>query len=132
MTSKRLSQLYYLKREIRQLRDRLHFLRAKAENITSNISPARGGGGSFDKTSHIITAIIDLERLIEQEEEQCIVEQKEIETYIATIPDSLTRAIFRARHIDCYTWRRVAVEVGGGNTAETVRKIHDRYLLKNI
>lgn len=44
MTSKRLSQLYYLKREIRQLRERMRFLRAKAENITSNISPARDYG----------------------------------------------------------------------------------------
>ena len=48
--------------------------------------------------------------------------------YIAKIDDALTRRIFELRYIDRYSWMQVAMRLGGGNTAEAVRKRHNRYL----
>ena len=61
--------------------------------------------------------------------------QKErIEAFIDGIPDSVTRRIFRMRHIDGNyrpAWTKIARKIGGGNTSDGVRMRHDRYL-KNI
>ena len=48
--------------------------------------------------------------------------------YIAKIADALTQRIFELRYIDRYSWMQVAMRLGGGNTAEAVRKRHNRYL----
>lgn len=132
MTRKRLSQLYCLKKEIRRLTERLACLRAKAERATTNISSLNKGYGNADKVGDVVCVIADLERLIESEKAKCVEEQYNIEKYIDTIPDSLIREIFRLRHVYCYSWQRVAMEVGGYNTADSVRKLHDRYLFKKM
>ena len=130
MTSKELSQLYYLKREIRRQEERLYLLRTKAEKITSSISAARGGGIGADRIAYMVAAITGLEQLIQENRVKCIIERQRIEKYISSIDNSMIREIFRLRHIDCLTWHRVAIEIGGGNTADGVRMIHDRYLAK--
>lgn len=48
--------------------------------------------------------------------------------YIARIDDALTRRIFELRYIDGCSWVQVARRIGGGNTAESVRKRHNRYI----
>ena len=53
-----------------------------------------------------------------------------LRNYIANIDDALTRRIFELRYINQYSWEQVARKVGGGNTAEAVRKRHNRYLQK--
>lgn len=52
----------------------------------------------------------------------------ELEMYIGNIPDSFTRRIFRMRFIDGFTWTRVAIEVGGNQTGDSIRKICKRFL----
>jgi hypothetical protein len=51
--------------------------------------------------------------------------------YISTIKDTLTRQIFFERCIKGKSWAAVAVAVGGGNTADGVRKIFDRQVEKS-
>lgn len=48
--------------------------------------------------------------------------------YIAKIDDALTRRIFELRYIDGCSCVQVARRIGGGNTAESVRKRHNRYI----
>lgn len=55
-------------------------------------------------------------------------ELKRLLSYIAKIDDALTRQIFTLRYIEQLSWRQVAQRVGGGNTLESVRKRHTRYL----
>lgn len=47
--------------------------------------------------------------------------------YIDAIDDSLIRQIITLRHVCGLTWCKVAARVGGDNTAESVRKMHDRF-----
>ena len=53
-----------------------------------------------------------------------------LRNYIANIDDALTRRVFELRYIKQYSWEQVARKVDGGNTAEAVRKRHNRYLQK--
>lgn len=54
--------------------------------------------------------------------------KQEIESFIDSIEDSLTRRIFRLRFIEGKNWREVSANIGGGNSEEAVRKRVCRYL----
>lgn len=59
------------------------------------------------------------------------IELEYLRNYIASIDDALTRRIFELRYINQYSWDQVARKVGGGNTAEAVRKRHNRYIRRH-
>lgn len=54
----------------------------------------------------------------------------EIESFVESIPDSITRRIFRYKYYNGMSWQKIAFCVGGGNSADGVRMIHNRYLQK--
>ncbi len=59
----------------------------------------------------------------------------EIEDFINNIGDMVTRRIFKLMYIKGDrrpSWSRVAYLVGGGNTPDSVRKIHSRFLKKSL
>ena len=49
-------------------------------------------------------------------------------TYISNIDDSLIRQIISLRYVNGLTWDQVAAHIGGNNTADSVRMMHDRFL----
>ena len=57
-----------------------------------------------------------------------IYKKKEIYDYIATIDDSLMRQIIMYRCLSLCTWEEVAIYVGGGNSADSVRKLFVRFV----
>lgn len=59
------------------------------------------------------------------------IELEYLRNYIASIDDALTRRIFELRYVDRCSWDQVARKVGGGNTAEAVRKRHNRYIRRH-
>lgn len=48
--------------------------------------------------------------------------------FISDIPDSLLRMVVYHRCISCMTWRRIAFEVGGFNTPDSVRMMFARFM----
>ena len=56
---------------------------------------------------------------------------KETNEYTNNIDDSLIRQIISLKYVDGLTWEQVAASIGGGNTADGVRMIHNRFLGKN-
>ena len=54
-----------------------------------------------------------------------------IERYIARITDLLIKRIMEKRVLKHKSWRTVAVELGGGNTIDSVKKMYYRYISDN-
>lgn len=134
MTLKELSQLYYLKREIEADQVRLDQLKREREREEERLDQMRAtcdgmGGMKMDGMPHAAggvhsgveesvlriadqeerirvkrAAILRLESMISQRQTLTFMECARLEDYIATIPDSMTRQIFRARFIDGLTW----------------------------
>ena len=128
MTLRELSQLYYIKRELRQDAERLHTLRYRASSPSRpNLSGVHGGGGG-NRVEKYAVLIVTLEEKMTKKRAQLLKEQLHLESFIAAIPDSLTRQIFTLRFIECRSWQSVAVRVGGNNTAESVKMRCYRYL----
>ena len=131
MTTKELSQLFYIRREIEQDIDRLSRLRAR---ISSPRSPQYGDmpkNHFHENTLETYMAeIVELENAIKDKITRSIKEQYRLEKYIAEIPDSLTRQIFRLRFVNGLPWIQIAISVGGGNTEDGVRQRVYRHIKK--
>lgn len=132
MTLKELSQLYYLNREIERDKQRLDDLKSRSRSLPgSNLSGMpRGGAIDGSNIDRYIAEIVDLEAIISAKITQCMHERNRLERYIADIPDSLTRMVFTLRFINGLTWVQVAMHIGGGNTADSVRMACNRYISK--
>lgn len=130
MTIKELSQLYHLRREVEMDRQRLAALEERALPGAQRLSGLPGSGNVQDKLATYAVEIADLRAVIEQKLKRCLAEQQRLEAYIAGIEDSFLRQIFTCRFVEGMSWRQVADKVGGKNTADGVRKLSKRFLLK--
>lgn len=68
--------------------------------------------------------------LVELKVRQLVIEYNRLSRYIASVGDSLTRQILALRYIDGLSWLQVANRIGGGNTADSVKKQCYRFLEK--
>ena len=129
MTKSDLEQIYYLNRELKMWETELERVRCKSL-VGSPLPGNSHGSGVSDKVADRAERIIELEnRIIAKRDEIQRLRDEAVE-YIYSIPDSLTRQIIYYRCVSLMSWRRVAYEVGGYNTPESVRKIYDRFFEK--
>ena len=127
MTKSDLEQIYYLNRELKMWETELERVRCKSL-VGSPLPSNSHGSGVSDKVADRAERIIELEnRIIAKRDEIQRLRDEAVE-YIYGIPDSLTRQIIYYRCVSLMSWRRVAYEVGGYNTAESVRQIYSRFM----
>ena len=127
-----LNDLRFLPWHIRQLSRRIAEIESRAlpQSPKTDGMP-RGGntdGNTIERTVETAEKQIQaLETLkVDYEQRRASTEMK-----IYAISNEYVKTILIARFINNYTWRRVAREIGGGNTAEGVRKACMRYLVNN-
>lgn len=128
MTIRDLSQLYYLRKEIAHDEERLGRLRAQMGSVSSPLCGAGTSGEKVSRTERIVVELVDLEKSIDKKIQQMYCEKIRIERYISTVEDSRIRLILKLRFVEGVSWAKTAVKVGGGNTADSVRKACFRYL----
>ncbi len=127
MTKAELEQIYYLNRELKLWETELERVRCKSL-VGSPLPGNSHGSGVSDKVADRAERIIELEnRIIAKRDEIQRLRDEAVE-YIYSIPDSLTRQIIYYRCVSLMSWRKVAYEVGGYNTAESVRQIYSRFM----
>lgn len=130
MTEKQLNQIFYLSKEKEMWEDKLKSLTEVKAMGYENSGAGRGTGISSpvvqlaeqrEKIRDIISAKLAEISFVE----------REILEYINSIDDSVIRQIMIYRHIELKSWVQVANAIGGKNTADSVRKIHERFLHKS-
>ena len=127
MTRQELNQLYYLKKDIKYTKNKIQELEDRATKITANLSLASVKGGANSKDA-IYAQLIDLKNCLEKKVKEREDLRLDLLKYIESIEDAQIRYIFKYRYINHYSWRKIAFKIGGGNTADSVRKRHERYL----
>lgn len=129
MTKQQLEQIYYTARELNMWERELE--RLKARSPVSSPQPHNGtSGGTSDPTAQKAERVISLEDKIQKLKEKLQAERDEAVRFVMTIPDSITRMIVYYRCVGLMSWRKVAYEIGGGNTEESVRKVYERFCAK--
>lgn len=131
MTKKELSQLYYLKKEIKEQQRRIAELEAAATKCTANISGMPSGRGISDKVGQYAAQIADLKAILDLNIKKCFYELNQIDRYIQSVEDPLIRQIMMYRFENHMSWRQIERAIGGNNNAESLRKRLFRYLRKN-
>lgn len=132
MNKNQLRQLRHFKSEIRLLKQQIDNL--ESEIVTDRVRGSDVEHPYIEKTYIIRGLAYDrrkikrLKEKLQRRVDDLIDLVVEINEYIETIDDSLLRQIITLRHVNGLTWDQVAASIGGGNTADGVRMIHDRYL----
>ena len=129
MTSKQLDQVFNLTREKRELEKML----LEIPDITAVRYDSIGvsNSGISSPVQKIAEQREKIRELISMKLAEISVAEREILEYIFSINDSQIRRIMRLRHIELKSWLQVANIIGGNNTADSVRKMHDRFLQGN-
>ena len=126
MTSKQLDQVFNLTREKKELEKML----LEIPDITAVRYDSIGvsNSGISSPVQKIAEQREKIRELISMKLAEISVAEREILEYIFSINDSQIRRIMRLRHIELKSWLQVANIIGGNNTADSVRMMHDRYL----
>ena len=129
MTSKQLDQVFNLTREKKELEKML----LEIPDITAVRYDSIGvsNSGISSPVQKIAEQREKIRELISMKLAEISVAEREILEYIFSINDSHIRRIMRLRHIELKSWVQVANAIGGNNTADSVRKMHDRFLQDN-
>ncbi len=128
MTKKELSQLYCLKREIKEQQKRIKELEAAATSCSSKIDGLPSGTGISDKIGKYAVQIADLKSLLDLNLKKCFYELNRLNHYIQSVEDSQMRMILTLRYINGLTWRQIAKSLGVIGDGSTERKKLNRFL----
>ena len=128
MTKKELSQLYYLRKEIKEQQKRLSELEALATNCTAKITGLPNGNGVSDKIANYATEIADLKSLLDLNLKKCFYELNRLDRFISSVNDSEMRIILTLRYSQGLSWQQIAQNMGALGDGSTERKKHNRFL----
>lgn len=130
MTKRELEQVYYLRKELKMWQGRLSELEADIA-----LSPKIIDGMPYSKTNAVgsptevkAMRLAELAKVIEGKISEIQIAIGEIEAYILSIDDSLTRQVIELRCCSLQSWKQVALAVGDGYTADSVRQLYHRYV----
>ena len=131
MTTRELSQLYHLSREIEDCERKLAELELQRGNCSVQLDDMpHAKGPKKSKVEQLAAEIVDLQAIIHAKQIECLHEKNRLERYIKSISDGYMRRIFTYRFAECMTWMQVAQKMGGGNTPDSVRMACKRYMDK--
>ena len=129
MTKESLSQLSWLKLEIEELTTRIRRIEHVLSGRAARIDGMSWLGGQKDLVGDLVPQLGDLRDQLTKIRKSAMGEYARLQEFIAQIDDSQIRLIFTLRYMDGLSWHQVAWRIGG-NTSDSVRMIHNRYLAR--
>lgn len=128
MTLKELSQLYYLNREISDLKLKIAEIEAKATGTSVKITGMPHAPASHDIIGRLVADLDYYKSVLSSRLEQYRSEFERLNNYISGCDDSLTRQILTYRFINGLPWTQVAASIGGSTSEYAVKKAAYRYI----
>ena len=123
MTNKQLSQLNYLKKEIKIHQERLTELNALAEIKSSAITGMPMSKSISDRIGYSVIKIISIKDALSK---LC----EELTDYIENVDDPIIRMILTYRYVNNFSWEKTASKIGGRNRVSGLKKRLYRYFRK--
>lgn len=123
-----LEQIYYINRELKMWERELERLRLRSPVSSPALHIVGASNRISNPTAQYVERVIEVESYVKCKAQQLQNARDEAMKLIWEIPDSLTRMIVFYRCVSLMSWRRVAYEVGGGNTENGVRMIYNRFM----
>lgn len=130
MTIKELNRTNHLIHRIRETERRIQELQDRASSVNAGRLGVPRGTGIADKVGEGAAAIVDEKKRLRAQKRRCAREYKKLCAYISSVNDIHVQRIMELKFIDGYSWTKVAMTIGGKNTADSVRMACTRYLEK--
>ena len=125
MTKEELKQIYYINREIemgqRELSDIYGLQSPSLDGLPRSTKIGDSTGDNAIRAAQI-------EKIIKGLLEKLQMKRKEIYEFISGIDNSFMRQVIMYRCLSLCTWEEVALYIGGGNTADSIRMAFNRFL----
>ena len=128
MIREELNELYWLNKEIQDLKRRLKELEENTPIGSAKITGLPKGSSQSNQIESYIEKVDALKRKINENMILVIEEKKKIEDFIATVDDAEMRMIIRLRNIDLMGWQEIGDALGMERT--TASKKYNSFLKK--
>lgn len=132
MTKEELNQIFYLNNEVMMWQKELDKLQCRSLIKDQHLSGMPKAEGAGDCVGSIVAEIDNIRTIIEGKLAEIQMQRRKIMDFISAIDDSLIRQIIFYRHISLMKWNEVARNIGGDNTGDGLRMMHDRYLEQSV
>ncbi len=114
-------EIKHINKEISRLRAKVIRLESEAVNTAPNMSDTPVAGCASDKIGNAVSEITDIQREIQN-----------LEILRNSALNRLSRDVFEENCLFMrlslhYSWTKIAVQVGGNNTADGIRMMCERY-----
>lgn len=134
MDKEKLKQLRYIRSEIEAIKKQMSDL-----DYTVVTDKVRGSSSHFPYVQRSFTVegidyeeynrkVKRLQGKLNKRIDELMNLAEETNEFIKEIDDSLVRQIISLRYVSGLTWEQVAENIGGNNTADSVRKVAERFL----
>ena len=127
MTKKEINQIYYYNKQIEKLTQDLIEIETGQLRSPRLDGMPRAVQGKTDPTGNAAASAADIKVLIEEYRHKIEMKRREVYRYISELDDALIELIILYRCINLCTWDQVAAQIGGGNTADSVRMAFNRH-----
>ncbi len=130
MDRRRLEQMFYLTQEIKKHQERIEVLESIAQGTTSVLTGLPRPSEKRDRIGEVTVKLLDIRSRWEMDRRKYVEELDQLQRYLSGIGDSEIRQICLLRFGCGYSWRKVAWEMGGYATEDSVKKLCYRFLDK--
>lgn len=111
MTKKELHELYWIKRNIKQMEAKLIELETSATKITTQLtSEMKSGVSSQDKLGDVVSKIVDLQDEINAQLRRYYERVNYIERAVEALP-SREAFLIRLRYLEQMSWEHICIEM---------------------
>lgn len=104
---KNLNKLYWIKKEIEQIEERMKELTVLSAVSFSGMPSGNTVSSPVEKFNERLDT---LKRKLADKHAESLAEEERIEDYIETIEDAEIRVLARARFIECKSWQKIGDE----------------------
>lgn len=127
MSIEELKQYQHLQGEVRFWQKELEKTMRKSYVKSPQLTGLPGSHSLEDLTAQRAIEEEEILRTIQMMQRRAARMLREIVAYIKQVEDPLVRAIIYGRYIKGMTWNQLATSIGGRNTPDGLRKLHNRY-----
>lgn len=130
MTKEEVNQLYYINKEISMWQRELQKIRNQSFIKGQQITGVPFNSGISNSIADKIIKVLDIEEKIQELENKASEERIKILKFIESIENSCDRQIIFLRAAKCMPWRKIAYEIGGDNTEDSIRQRYNRLFIR--
>lgn len=130
MTIEELKQYQHLKNEVRFWQRELEEELRKSYVKSPQLTGLPGSRALPDTTAQRAIETEEITRTVQMMQRRAERKLREIAAFIKQVEDPLIRAVLYGRYVKGLSWNKLAETIGGKNTPDGLRKMHNRFFRK--